>query len=89
MWSFFVHSFLAVAVSSVEYQYSTEWQKWKVEHNKSFLIEAEEIKRHSVWLTNKEYIDTHNSNADAFGYMLSMNQFGDYVRTNDKIQHYI
>ena len=80
MWSMFVLSFLAVAVASVEYQYSKEWQLWKGEHNKSYQSEAEDIKRHSVWLTNKEYIDLHNSNADIFGYILAMNEFGDMVR---------
>ena len=89
MWSVFILSFLAVAVASVEFQYSKEWRLWKDEHTKNYHLEAEEMKRHSVWLTNKEYIDMHNSNADVSGYTLAMNEFGDMVSTIVEIKHYI
>ena len=36
--------------------------------------------RHSVWESNKKYIDTHNDDAaDQLGYTLAMNEFGDLV----------
>lgn len=39
----------------------------------------EERYRHSVWLSNKEYVDTHNSRSEEFGFTLRLNHFGDMV----------
>ena len=39
--------------------------------------EAEESHRYSVWLKNKEHIDSHNARADQHGFTLALNKFSD------------
>ena len=63
----------------VESELDREWQLWKTEHGKSYESQREELERHLVWLSNREYINTHNKNADILGFKLSMNQFTDIV----------
>ena len=60
-------------------RFSEEWHLWKSEHEKSYKDEMEELERHSIWLSNKEYIEQHNIRSDVFGYTLKMNMFGDLV----------
>ena len=66
-------------VAAVEYEFAAEWHTWKGDYGKSYLSELEELERHTVWLSNKKYIEEHNSRADAFGYTLAMNHLGDLV----------
>ncbi|CAI8032370.1 Silicatein [Geodia barretti] len=54
-----------------------EWELWKMEHGKSYESQKEELERHLVWLSNREYINAHNKNAESFGFALSVNQFAD------------
>ena len=70
---------LAVVSCEVQYQHPEEWQLWKTQHGKSYESEREELERHLVWLSNREYINAHNKNSDLFGFTLSMNHFGDMV----------
>ena len=56
-----------------------EWELWKMEHGKSYESQKEELERHLVWLSNREYINAHNKNAESFGFALSVNQFADRV----------
>ena len=35
--------------------------------------------RHTVWESNKKYIDGHNEHARTLGFTLAMNEFGDLV----------
>ena len=56
-----------------------EWHQWKAEHGKSYESEREELERHLVLLSNREYINAHNKRAESIGFTLSMNQFGDKV----------
>ena len=65
--------------AAVQYDFAEEWQAWKGDYGKRYSSELEELEKHSVWLSNKMYIEEHNSNADAFGYTLAMNHFGDMV----------
>ena len=75
-----ISSILLVAVScEVQYQHPEEWQLWKTEHGKSYESQREELERHLVWLSNREYINTHNANSDIFGFTLAMNHLGDMV----------
>lgn len=67
--------FATAAASPV--RLSEEWHLWKSEHGKSYEDEVEELERHSIWLSNKEYIEQHNTRSDVFGYTLKMNKFGD------------
>ena len=65
--------------TKVQYQHPEEWQLWKTEHGKSYESQREELERHLVWLSNREYINAHNKNAHIFGYTLAMNHLGDIV----------
>ena len=56
-----------------------EWNAWKGYHGKTYQSEMEEIEKHIVWLSNKEYVDQHNANAHIFGFNLDMNHLGDMV----------
>ena len=35
------------------------------------------MRRNTIWQANKKFIETHNANADKFGFELGMNAFGD------------
>ena len=74
-----VCSVLAVVSCEVQYQHPEEWQLWKTEHRKSYESQREELERHLVWLSNREYINIHNANSDVFGFTLAMNHLGDLV----------
>ena len=69
----------ALAESDVQYQHHQEWQLWKTEHGKSYESQKEELERHLVWLSNREYINAHNKNAHILGFTLAMNHLGDIV----------
>ena len=56
-----------------------EWQLWKAQHNKGYQSQREELKRHQVWLANREFVKEHNRNAKSHGYSLALNHFGDLV----------
>ena len=73
-------SVIAVASCEVQYQHPEEWQLWKAQHGKSYESQREELERHLVWLSNREYINAHNANSHVFGFTLVMNHFGDLVR---------
>ena len=60
-------------------EHPEEWQLWKTEHEKSYGSQREELERHLVWLTNREYINTHNENAHVTGFTLRLNQYADWV----------
>ena len=82
---------VCVVVCEVEYQYPEEWDLWKTEHGKSYQS-REELERHLVWLSNREYINAHNANSDIFGFTLTMNHFGDIVSSSyfcDKIHKFL
>lgn len=49
-------------------------------HGKEYDSTEEELMRHTVWESNKKYIDNHNEHADTLGFTLAMNEFGDLVR---------
>ena len=73
------------AVGEPQYQFVEEWSLWKNEHSKAYQSDREELERHLVWLSNKEYIDQHNANADLFGFTLAMNHFGDMVSEKNEL----
>ena len=75
----FISSVLVMASCEVQFQHPEEWQLWKTQHKKSYGSQREELERHLVWLSNREYIDAHNANSDVFGFSLAMNHFGDTV----------
>ena len=63
-----------------ELTHSQEWSNWKVENERGYVNDKEELFRRDVWLANKMYIEQHNlKKAQQSGYHLAMNQFGDLV----------
>jgi len=69
----------AVAAAAAKFEFLEEWEMWKEQHGKGYQSEREELERHLIWLSNKQYIDQHNANSDIFGFTLAMNHFGDMV----------
>ena len=63
----------------MQYQHPEEWQLWKTQHGKSYESEREELERHLMWLSNREYINAHNKNSHILGFTLKLNQFADWV----------
>ena len=72
---------LCGAAVEIHYEFVEEWKLWKSQHGRDYLTQPEELERHLVWLSNRKYIESHNNNADIFGYKLAMNGFGDLVWT--------
>ena len=72
-------SILSVHAVNMPRDHREEWQLWKGEHGKSYESQREELERHLVWLSNREYINAHNKNAHSSGYTLHLNQFSDWV----------
>lgn len=72
---------LSCASSSLQprFQYLEEWNAWKSTHGKSYESERDEVEKHIVWMSNKEYIDQHNANSHIFGFNLDLNHLGDMV----------
>ena len=62
-----------------EIQHPEEWDLWKTEHGKSYQSQREELERHLVWLSNREYINAHNANSHVKGFSLKLNHFADLV----------
>lgn len=78
---------LVLVTAAVEQlQFVKEWTLWKTRHGKSYGGEREEGERQSVWLANRDYILSHNSNWEEHGFSLSLNQFADMVRSTVCIQ---
>lgn len=77
---------VAVAAAQVQQlQFVEEWTLWKQRHGKSYSGEREEGERHSVWMTNRDYVLSHNSNWQEHGFSLSLNHFADLVRIFKKL----
>ena len=70
---------VSVHAVSARLKHLEEWQLWKTDHKKSYESQGEELERHLVWLSNREYIIAHNKNAHIMGYSLHLNQFADWV----------
>ncbi len=69
----------AAELKNARYQQVEEWRLWKNVHGKSYVSHKEDLEKHIVWLSNKEYIEQHNKNAHVFGFTLAMNHLGDMV----------
>ena len=79
VWILLLSQLVAVAVTAEQLQFVEEWMLWKAEHQRSYSRGQEEVERHSVWLTNREFVLTHNANWQDHGYTLALNQFADLV----------
>ena len=56
-----------------------EWLSWKKQHSRVYETDIHELEKYVTWKSNKAYIDAHNELKDEFGYILTLNQFGDLV----------
>jgi hypothetical protein len=74
-----VLSILLGLAASSSLEHAKEWHMWKAQHGKWYLSWGEEMERHRVWLTNREFVENHNKKVDVHGYSLAMNHFGDLV----------
>ncbi|XP_041379493.1 silicatein-like [Gigantopelta aegis] len=74
-------------VSSTPIAHHKHWHLWKKEHGKRYPCLKEEIKRQSIWLANKKYIDNHNQEAYKHGYTLKMNHLGDLTTEEYQAQY--
>ena len=68
-----------VSSTKARFTLTEEWKAWKSYHGKNYESELEEIEKHIVWQSNKEYVDKHNANAHIFGFNLDLNHLGDMV----------
>ena len=68
---------LALVAAAAAFQYNTEWELWKREHGRDYASDEEELRRHMIWESHKQYVDQHNAFAEKFGFTLAMNQFAD------------
>lgn len=69
-------------LKAANFEHVEEWENWKLKHSKSYSSSLEELEKHMIWLSNKEYIDDHNANSHIFGFTLAMNHLGDMVKLN-------
>ena len=70
---------LACAKGVPKYAFVEEWQLWKYSHEREYKNDREDLERHLVWLSNREYIQQHNANFETFGFTLALNHLGDMV----------
>lgn len=54
-----------------------EWELWKTKYSKNYETSLEELHRRTVWKANQKYVEEHNSNADTWGFTVSLNEFAD------------
>lgn len=62
---------LACARGVPKYAFVEEWQLWKSPHERDYTTDREELEKHLVWLSNREYIQQHNANSEIFGFTLA------------------
>ena len=54
-------------------------------YGKVYKDDDEEMRRNTIWQSNKKYIEAHNSNSDKFGFTLGMNGLGD-LESNEVVE---
>lgn len=74
----FLFAFVCTIAFAAAFDYTAEWELWKKENGKEYATEKIELARHTIWESNKKYVDNHNEHKDALGgYSLEMNEFSD------------
>ena len=66
-----------LVVYASAFDYTTEWEEWKRQYGRQYDTDKEELHRHTVWESNKKYVENHNANANKWGYTLETNEFAD------------
>lgn len=70
----------AIAIATA-FDYTAEWELWKKGNGKEYETETIELARHTIWESNKNYVDNHNQHKEKFGFSLEMNEFSDMDST--------
>ena len=65
------------ATNTVHCTTDVEWAQWKLQHNKFYRDNREELSRRVIWNNNYKYIVEHN--AGNHSYTLALNHFADLV----------
>ena len=65
------------------------WQVWRKEHSREYNGLEDELRRISVWLSNKRYVEEHNRKAHIHGFELELNSFGDLVSMQKNSSHFM
>ena len=68
-----------VALAAAKFEYTQEFQDWKVKYNKVYETKETELERQIIWESNKKFVENHNANSDKFGFTVAMNEFADLV----------
>ena len=68
-----------VALAAAEFEYTQEFQDWKVKYNKVYETKETELERQIIWESNKKFVENHNANSDKFDFTVAMNEFADLV----------
>ena len=68
-----------VALAAAKFEYTQEFQDWKVKYNKVYETKETELERQIIWESNKKFVENHNANSDMFGFTVAMNEFADLV----------
>ncbi|XP_003382719.1 PREDICTED: cathepsin L1-like [Amphimedon queenslandica] len=66
-----------VALAAARFEYTQEFQDWKVKYNKAYETKETELARQVIWESNKKFVENHNANSDKFGFTVAMNEFAD------------
>ena len=70
---------LATLALSAPLALEEQWQKWKLQHGKSYSNDVEESMRRAVWFRSYHYIQEHNSQTSN-SFQLALNSLSDMVR---------
>ncbi|XP_019864005.1 PREDICTED: cathepsin L1-like isoform X1 [Amphimedon queenslandica] len=73
----FVLTLALVALAAAKFEYTQEFQDWKVKYNKVYETKETELERQIIWESNKKFVENHNANSDKFGFTVAMNEFAD------------
>ena len=84
----FLLALALVVLVAAEFEFTQEFQEWKVKYNKVYETKEIEFARQVIWESNKKFVENHNANADKDGFTVSMNEFADLVSFVSKI-HFI
>jgi hypothetical protein len=67
---------LATLALSAPLALEEQWQKWKLQHGKSYSNDVEESMRRAVWFRSYHYIQEHNSQTSN-SFQLALNSLSD------------
>ena len=81
----FLLALALVVLVAAEFEFTQEFQGWKIKYNKVYETKEIEFARQVIWESNKKFVENHNANADKNGFTVAMNEFADLVSFVSKI----